>query len=148
MTTIYRSFRRARGIGLVTAIFILVVLAGLGVAMVSFTTTQSATVAMDVQGERAVQAARAGVEWALYEALIVKVNPCSQSFALPPNSTLAPFTVTVSCATPQVTYTLNGTSSQRTRLISVACNQPTSAGSCPNGAPGSDYVERQIEAEF
>ena len=149
MTTIHRSFSRARGIGLITAIFILVVLAGLGVAMVSFTTTQSATVAMDVQGERAVQAARAGVEWALYETFTPPNNdPCGHSFALPSASTLAPFTVTVSCATPQVTYTLNGTSYKRTRLISVACNQPTSAGSCPNGAPGVDYVERQMEAEF
>ena len=147
MTTIYRSFRRARGIGLVTAIFILVVLAGLGVAMVSFTTTQSATVAMDVQGERAVQAARAGIEWALYQKLVNGNTPCPQSFALPSNSTLAPFTVTVSCPATS-TYALNGSSVTNTRLLSVACNQPTSAGSCPNAAPGVDYVERQIEAEL
>src|SRR5471032_1104633 len=119
MTTIHRSFSRARGIGLITAIFILVVLAGLGVAMVSFTTTQSATVAMDVQGERAVQAARAGVEWALYENLIGGKNPCTQSFALPSNSTLAPFTVTVSCPST-ATYTLNGTAVNRTSLLYVA----------------------------
>lgn len=147
MTPIYRSFSRARGIGLVTAIFILVVLAGLGVAMVSFTTTQSATVAMDVQGERAVQAARAGVEWALYEKLIANQTPCSQSFALPSTSTLAPFTVTVSCPATAA-YTLNGVLVTNTRLLSVACNQPTAAGACPNGAPGVDYVERQVEAEF
>lgn len=147
MTTVYRSFSRSRGVGLITAIFILVVLAGLGVAMVSFTTTQSSTVAMDVLGERAVQSARAGIEWALYQNQINSQSPCGQSFALPSNSTLAPFTVTVSCPATS-SYTLNGIQTIRTRLLSVACNQPTAAGNCPNSAPGSDYVERQVEAEI
>jgi len=55
-----------RGFSLVSAIFLLVVLAGLGAAMVSFSTTQNQGLAMDVMGSRAYQAASAGIEWAAY----------------------------------------------------------------------------------
>jgi len=150
--SIVRRLRRARGIGLVTAIFVLVVLAGLGVAMVSFTTAQQATVSMDIQGERAVQSARAGIEWALYwnqPPQSQGTTMCSppQSFQMPATSTLSAFTVTVSCvvSTPVV---LNGATVTRIRLLSVACNQPAAAGGCPNASPGVDYVERQMEAEI
>ncbi len=55
-----------RGFSLVTAIFLLVVLAALGAAMVTFSTAQSQGLAMDVLGARAYQAAQAGIEWAAY----------------------------------------------------------------------------------
>ncbi|MGE5758654.1 MAG: hypothetical protein ACM3W8_07285, partial [Sideroxydans sp.] len=58
--------RLQRGFSIVSAIFILVVLAFLGVAMATFSTTQQQSAAMDVMGSRAYQAARAGVEWAAY----------------------------------------------------------------------------------
>jgi len=44
--------RRASGAGLVTAIFLLVVLAGLGVAIVTVFTSQQASSNLDVQGRR------------------------------------------------------------------------------------------------
>jgi MSHA biogenesis protein MshP len=59
--------RRAQcGFSLVSAIFLLVVLAVLGVAMVSFSTMQNQSQALDVMGSRAYQAAQAGIEWAAY----------------------------------------------------------------------------------
>ncbi|MFH0935175.1 MAG: agglutinin biogenesis protein MshP, partial [Pseudomonadota bacterium] len=58
--------RIQQGFSLVSAIFLLVVLAGLGVAMVSISTTQNQGLAMDVMGSRAYQAASAGIEWAAY----------------------------------------------------------------------------------
>ena len=60
------SDTQQRGFSLVSAIFLLVVLAGLGVAMVSISTTQNQGLAMDVMGSRAYQAASAGIEWAAY----------------------------------------------------------------------------------
>ncbi|MBC7857308.1 MAG: agglutinin biogenesis protein MshP, partial [Burkholderiaceae bacterium] len=60
---------RAGGASLVTAIFLLVVLAGMAAAMVNLSTSQHAASAMDVRGARAYQAARAGAEWALYQQL-------------------------------------------------------------------------------
>ncbi|MDP1634901.1 MAG: hypothetical protein Q8L69_09490 [Gallionellaceae bacterium] len=61
-----RTRQKQRGFSLVSAIFLLVVLAGLGAAMVSFSTTQNQGLAMDVMGSRAYQAASAGIEWAAY----------------------------------------------------------------------------------
>lgn len=58
-----------QGFSLVSAIFLLVVLAGLGAAMVSFSTTQNQAQALDVMGSRAYQAASAGVEWAAYNIM-------------------------------------------------------------------------------
>jgi MSHA biogenesis protein MshP len=61
-----RTRQKQRGFSLVSAIFLLVVLAGLGAAMVSFSTTQNQGLAMDAMGSRAYQAASAGIEWAAY----------------------------------------------------------------------------------
>ncbi len=63
-----------RGFSIVSAIFLLVVLAFLGAAMTSFSTTQSQSSAMDVMGSRAYQAARAGVEWAAFNVVQSPVN--------------------------------------------------------------------------
>lgn len=60
---------RQQGFGAIAAIIILVILAGLSAALVSIGTTQQTTAAQDVMSARAWQAARAGNEWGLYQAL-------------------------------------------------------------------------------
>jgi MSHA biogenesis protein MshP len=60
---------RGGGFALPSAIFLLVILAALAAFMVTISTTQSATSAQDVQGTRAYHAARAGLEWGLYQVL-------------------------------------------------------------------------------
>ena len=67
--------RAAKGFAIVTAIFLLVILAALGVGMLVFSKAQQTTSAYDVQGSRAYQAARAGIEWALYQRLNPTANP-------------------------------------------------------------------------
>ena len=57
------------GFAIVSAIFLLVVLAGLGAAMLTMSTTQQVTSAQDLQGSRAYHAAQAGLEWGLYQVL-------------------------------------------------------------------------------
>lgn len=91
---------KQRGVGLVTAIFLLVVLAGLGAALLNISTSQQVSSAMDVQGARAYQAARAGTEWGLFQRL--RANSCvgAQTF-VPPAPTLSAFTVTVRCVLRQ-----------------------------------------------
>ncbi|MCX7156856.1 MAG: pilus assembly PilX N-terminal domain-containing protein [Rhodocyclales bacterium] len=59
--------KRLRGFAIVSAIFILVVLAALGAFIMSISTSQQIGSALDVQGVRAYQAARAGLEWGLYK---------------------------------------------------------------------------------
>lgn len=58
-----------RGFAIVSAIFLLVVLGALGAFMVTLSTVQNVTSTQDLQGIRAYQAARAGIEWGAYQVL-------------------------------------------------------------------------------
>jgi Tfp pilus assembly protein PilX len=93
------SMASQRGFSLFSAIFLLVMLSALGAAIVKVTSSSQIASALDIQGERGYQAARAGIEWGLYQQRIK--NSCPQdatSFALPAGTTLAGFTVTVKCS--------------------------------------------------
>lgn len=89
------------GFSLVSAIFLLVVLAGLGAAMVSFSTTQNQSQAMDVMGSRALQAANTGIEWAAYSIALAPDTPRADAPLFVPGTAtalagdLAPFAVSV-----------------------------------------------------
>lgn len=138
----FATARRVRGSALVMAIFLLVVLAALGVALVGISSTQHTSSALDVVGVRAYQAARAGAEWGIYRQRIGGSCVPTTSFALPAGTSLASFTVTVSCTET----TPNGIN--RYRVIATACNQPA-GGVCPNaGAASADYVQRVIDVRF
>ena len=139
------SYRAAQGFAIITAIFILVVLAVLGAFMVNVSTNQHIGSALDVQGVRAYQAARAGIEWGLYQKLIN--NTPSYCVSDPPSSfsptatTLTGFTVTVTCvATP-------GSSGAPTvyTITSIACN---ATAPCPSASPSSLYIERRLDVTF
>ena len=64
-----------RGFSLISAIFLLVVIAALGTFAVTISTTQHMGAAQDVMGARAYQAARAGIEWGAYRLLITGARP-------------------------------------------------------------------------
>lgn len=138
-------FRRQRGFSLITAIFLLVVLAGLAVAMVSMSVSQQTASALDVQGVRAMQAARAGIEWGVHRQLrpAQAVNCFADtSFALPAGDTLSSFTVSVQCRR----VTGPGALSTWT-ITSTACNQPAATEPrCPNPGNNGDYVQRRLQA--
>ena len=87
------SLNKQRGFSLVTAIFVLVVLAALGGYMVSISGTQHFTTLHALQGAKAYHAARSGIEWSL--GSISNGGVCSGTPSLSGN--LADFTVTVSC---------------------------------------------------
>src|SRR4030067_2020097 len=61
--------RSSKGFSLVSAIFLLVVIAALGTFAMTLSTTQHQSAALDVMGARGYQAARAGVEWGAYQVL-------------------------------------------------------------------------------
>lgn len=136
-----------RGFAIVSAIFILVVLAALGAFILNVSSNQQIGSALDVQGVRALQAARAGLEWGLYQQLRSGSCAASTNF-VPAATTLSGFTVSVTCvATPDpgghggpLVYS----------LTSTACNKAISGG-CPNTsittAP-SYYVERRLTVTF
>lgn len=137
---------QARGVGLVTAIFLLVVLAGLGVAMVTVFSTQQASAAMDELGARAYQAARAGVEWGLYQEFMEADNcPAAPvTFGFPNGGTLSGFTVTVTCT--KLDHPTDPDLNRRV-IKATACNQPSSSTGCPNPSNNPDYVQRVLEVE-
>lgn len=144
---------RARGVSMLTAVFLLVVMAGLSAAIVGVFTTQQSSAVLDVMGVRADQAARSGLEWGLFQQL--RVQPAVPSvacfaspvtFALPGDSALANFSVTVSCSEGNVAN-VAGNSTNRWTITAVACNKPGASG-CPNASPDPDYVQRRVEAQL
>lgn len=136
--------RRARGFSIVSAIFLLVVLAGLGAAMLNVATVQHTESALDVQGARAYQAARAGVEWGLYQQLqAAPAVDCfaASTFAPPAGTSLSGFTVSVSC-----TRTAGPGALVRRQISAIACI--SARGVCPDPSQSSDYVQRRLQVEF
>lgn len=144
--------RRSAGIGIVTAIFLLVVLSGLGAAMVALSGTQSQGIALDEQGARAYQAARSGIEWGLFQH--TRKGGCggSSSFALPAKSVLAGFVVTVSCtsvAGPAAVDPLTGApvTLRVLHMRAEACSVALPA-TCASAVRGPDFVQRVIEVQL
>ena len=135
-----RSCARGSGFALPSAIFLLVILAALGAFILTVSTSQHMGAALDVQGARAYQAARAGIEWGLYQSLQASAcSPTSPSLTFS-GTTLAGFTVTVSCSSSSTTEL--ATTVTIDQITATACNQAP----CPNPNPGANYVERQLTA--
>jgi MSHA biogenesis protein MshP len=147
-----RIGRRERGVGIVTAIFLLVVLAGLGVAMVALYTSQQASSNLDLQGARAYQAARAGMEWGLYQKMRKSQCSAATKLAMPAGTSLSPFIVVVACG--------GGTTALAPTVVTaVACNIADSDGNCncdlATGATGTckpstnpETVNRKVEVQL
>jgi len=133
------TFRNAgrstqRGFAIVAAIFLLVVLSALGAFMLTFSSVQHITSAQDIQGTRAYQTARTGIEWGAYQAL--RNSTCSPSTTLTAGGTQAGFSIVVQCnAFPPTTE--GGNTVSMYQIISTASQ----------GTLGSaTYVERQLQA--
>ncbi|RJG25824.1 pilus assembly PilX family protein [Massilia cavernae] len=147
----FPAMRRSRGVGLVTAIFLLVVITALCVAMVTIYTSQQVSSTLDVQGARAYQAARAGIEWGLFKRLR-QGAPCGNTttFAMDAGSSLNGFTVTVTCTEVGGPKNADGdeTLLDRWLIRSVACNEPVN-GVCLDGEGVNTpaYVQRVLEVQ-
>ncbi len=89
--------RRQHGFALVVAIFLLVVLASLGVYIVKISGVQHATVNLALMGARAFEAARTGIEWGAVQAL--DSGACTTTTLNLTEGGLAGFDVDVTCTT-------------------------------------------------
>lgn len=127
----------SKGFSIVSAVFLLVVLAFLGTAMVTFSINQQQTVALDVMGARAYQAARAGIEWGAYQVL--RGGACAANQNIPAGTmggTLSGFAVAVTCI-PAAQSAVSAT----TGTVTVYGLTSTAT----QGTAGQrDYVERQM----
>ena len=137
-----------RGFSIVSAIFIIVVLAVLAAALVTVASMQHASAGLDAQGARGYQAARAGAEWGMYRI----INPdavADAPVALPANDVpscwspaqtvpltggLAMFTVSVSCTRTRTT--------ELDRIIGVYNIVSTATFGVPQQA---NYVSREVQ---
>ncbi len=89
--------KHQRGFALVAAIFIIVVLALLGIMTVTISSMQRATASTAAQGTRAYYAARAGIEWGTYQAT-QSTPSCAPTTTFPlAVSGLSGISVTVLC---------------------------------------------------
>lgn len=132
-----------RGFSLISAIFLLVVMAGLGAAMVTFSTSQSQNLAMDVLGSRAYQAAHAGVEWAAYNIALNDASSNPVPTVIPLAGNLADFTVTVSFNA----VAHSDVAAAGGPVVSIWTHDI--AASAVYGTPGTlNYVERVVNAKL
>jgi len=129
---------KQRGFSLVSAIFLLVVIAALGAFAVTVSNSQHQSDAMDVMGKRAYQAAHAGIEWGANQ-IITQLHACppSPSTVTLTDTYLSSFTVSVTCSS--VTANDPGTVTIYT-LISKANTAATPGG--------PDYFERQLSVNI
>ena len=141
-----------RGFSIISAIFLLVVLAFLGTAMVTLSTSQHQSSALDMQGTSAYQAARAGIEWGAFQVLQQAVTGVAYAAACTPGptignlpagtlaGTLAGYAVAVTCSSVIVPdSSAVGGNATVWQLTSVATQ----------GVPGTaEYVERSISVSI
>ena len=121
------------GFSLVPALFLLVVLAALGIVAVRLTGVQQQTVVLAMQSGRAYAAARAGVDWSAYQALVN--GSCANSTIALTEAGLAGFSVDTSCSS---TTHAEGPNTVRVYVIDAF------AWSGSYGTP--DYVSRRIRS--
>jgi MSHA biogenesis protein MshP len=123
-----------RGFSIVSAIFLLVVLSALGAFMLTFSNVQQMTAAQDLQGTKAYQAARAGIDWGAYQ-ILQNSGSCVASSTVALGGNLSDFTLIVNCSkttTTEASNTLN--------LYQLTATAKT-------GTVGSTtYIERQLQA--
>jgi len=126
---------KQQGFSLVSAIFLLVVLAGLGVYAVRINTLQQQTVTAGLRAAQAFQAARTGVAWGAYRALNAGV--CASATLNLTEGATAGFRVSVECS--QSTH-VEGTSTVRVFVFDVRAE----AGAYG----GPDYVSRRVQTKI
>ena len=127
---------RARGFALVPALFLIVVLAALGAAAIRIGNGEQQTVTMALQQVRALAAARAGIEWGAYNALVNHSCAASTTLNLS-EAALVGFTVAITCSS--TSFTSNAVT--RYAYVLVA-----NSSSGTYGQPG--YVHRVVSSTF
>lgn len=134
------------GFSLVSAIFLLVVIAMLGTFAVTLSTTQQQSAALDIMGSRAYQAAHTGIEWGAYQvvpgsaldfASSCRANGSNSQIISPLSGTLANCTVTVNCV-----------ATSHTEGASTVWGYQLSASATQGALNTAGYVERHIASDI
>lgn len=144
----------ARGLGAVAVIMVLVVLASLAAAVVRLGQQMQGQSALDLQGARAQAAARAGIEWGLYQAFKGSWTGCSNtSQTLDLAADGAGLRVTVGCDSRlynEGETALGAAATVRVFTLDVvACSSGSASTACPDAAAATSghYVERRLQVQ-
>ena len=127
------SRNRQSAFSLVPALFLLIVLAALGIVAVRLSAVESQTVVLAMQSARAFSAARAGADWSAYQALVN--GSCANSTIALTEAGLAGFTVDTRCTS---SVHSEGPDTVRVYVIDAF------AWSGSYGMP--DYVSRRVQS--
>ncbi len=129
------SMRASKGFGLVAAMFVMIIISLVVIAMSRLASVQHGSNALAIQQARAYQAARAGLEWGISQA--VNDGLCAAGTPSLAGSGLSEFSVEVVCAASNYTD-VDGTPIQIFRFTATAQN------GVPAGRP--DYAFRRLTA--
>lgn len=132
---------KQHGFGLVAAMFLIIIIAGAIAAMWRISATQTATSSLALQQTRAYQAARAGLEWGIYQF----VNDASCSTPENDPIRLDSFAIKVECLNTNAwRATYNDFSEEEPSSINIQRIAATAEYSSP-GSP--DYAYRKLIVE-
>ncbi|MRV71483.1 MSHA biogenesis protein MshP [Duganella sp. FT92W] len=136
--------KHTAGFAYIAAVVLLVVLATLGITVSRLSNTQQITAAEDAMQAYALQAARAGTDWGLYQAL--QNAACAGTTTLPLSGSSGGFNVTVTCNIDQRNEGVqsDGVNVRAINIYTITATACNSA-SCPDdtAATKSGYVERK-----
>ncbi len=139
--------KRTEGFSLISAIFLLVVVALLGAYVATLATSQHTAETLDLEGARAYQAARTGVDWGAWQLLQAPAGAFSAAcngatYAAPMSQplaglagTLSGFAVNVQCGSAATT---EAGVNVRVYRLTVTASKGTLGGLF--------YLERQLQA--
>lgn len=151
-----KRYPEDQGFALPSAIFLLVVLAALGAYILNISAGQQKGMALDIRGERAWQAANAGMEWLRYRLASTPASPAcpaatdwgasTQSLGFAATDTLADYHATLECRALETTD-VHGVATTVFELRVTACSPAAAAEPrCPGTPTQGGYAERQLQA--
>ena len=127
--------RCARGFGLVAALFLIIVVTLVVVAMARLSAVQHGSNSLAIQQARAYQAARAGLEWGISRAF--NAGSCTAGNPSLAGGGLSEFAVGVACSA-------NNYVDNEGRALVIYRITATAQNGAPGGRP--DYAYRQLTA--
>ncbi|WP_333878794.1 hypothetical protein [Methylobacter sp.] len=133
---------KQRGFSLIMGIFLIVVLGGIAVFIGRVSTMQHQSSALDEEGAMAYQAARAGIEWGIYRAIIASsciAGPSVFTLVLTVPTTpvsAVNYAVSVICIRTQVT---EGSTANNVNVYQIT-------STANNASVGDFAVERRLTA--
>ncbi|HIV73439.1 MAG TPA: MSHA biogenesis protein MshP [Candidatus Aquabacterium excrementipullorum] len=152
-TRLRPAWRKARGLGALAALVIVVLLSGLAAAVVRLGWSSQTGMAQDVTSARALRAANSGAEWGLFQALTTggTWTSCANATQTLDLRADTGFIVTVTCSSTLYNEgqtrdeTADTTTASTVRVYTISAVACSSTTSCPDNSLAANvaYVERE-----